>query len=277
MPDITDPVFGSRLTILQDLFANNISAPTAAKQLASSSLSDDAPLEERLNRLWDLIITLACMYPEHQDKLVDVVVDLSELPSPDPAEAGEEPGSRPLTIHNMEVWKDLPMLGWRFRDSWNISVRPNSSPEDRQKAISNIINTSKFAALLMATEEPVFASYSWCALITLRSALETPTEQMRPAEPLEAWIPAAAAWIETLGVEIYKWDEEFESGPKVGARGKGGPLWDGKHGFCKERWELWRRRFGEVSRMEGELAEEVRKIAQDAETVMKEIEAGDVE
>ncbi|KAL6234503.1 hypothetical protein BDW75DRAFT_212083 [Aspergillus navahoensis] len=277
MPDITDPVFASRLTILQDLFANNISAPTAAKQLASSSLSDDAPLEERLNRLWDLIIMLACKYPEHQDKLVDVVVDLSELPSPDPAEAGEEPGSGPLTIHDMEVWKDLPMLGWRFRDSWNISVRPNSSPEDRQKAISDIVNTSKFAALLMATDEPVFASYSWFALITLRSALETPTEQMRPAEPLEAWIPAAASWIETLGVEIYKWDEEFESGPKVGARGKGGPLWDGKHGFCKERWELWRKRFGEISRMEGELVEGLRKIALDAETMMKEIEAGDVE
>ncbi|KAL5001797.1 hypothetical protein BDV10DRAFT_138493 [Aspergillus recurvatus] len=277
MPDITDPVFASRLTILQDLFASNISAPTAAKQLASSSLSDDAPLEERLNRLWDLIITLACKYAEHQDKLVDVVVDLSELPSPDPAEAGEELGSGPLTIHDMEVWKDLPMLGWRFRDSWNISVRPNSSPEDQQKAVSDIINTSKFAALLMATDEPVFASYSWFALLALRSALETPAEQLRSTEPLEAWIPAAAAWIETLGVEIYNWDEEFESGPKVGARGKGGPLWNGKHGFCKGRWELWRKRFGEVSRMEGELAEGVRKVAQDAETMMKEIEAGDVE
>ncbi|RDW81234.1 DUF3632 domain-containing protein [Aspergillus mulundensis] len=276
MPDITDPIFASRLAILQDLFANNISAPTAAKQLASTTLSEDASLEERLSRLWDLILSSACKYPEHQDKLVGVVVDLSQLPSPAPAEAGAE-GPGPLTIYDMQVWKDLPMLGWRFRDSWNISVRPNSSSEDRQKTISDIINTNKFVALLMATDDPIFASYSWFALITLRSTLETPTEQIRPAESLEALIPAAAAWIETLGVEIYKWEEEFESGPKVGARGKGGPLWDGKHGFCKERWELWRKRFGEVARMEGELPEGVKKVAQDAETMMKEIEAGDVE
>lgn len=274
MVNISDEIYARRLAVLQDLFANKISAPTAADQLASASLSDNTSLQEQLSRLWSLILALACESPEHQDKLVDVVVDLSELPSPDPAAHGQQ-GAEALTINDMQVWKDLPVLGWCLRDGWNVSVRPNNSPEDRQKAVSQIINMSKFTALLMATDEPVFASYSWFALITLRSALETPKEQMR--EPLEAWIPAAAAWIETLGVEIYNWEEEYESGPKIGARGKGGPLWDGKHGFCKGRWKLWRERFGEVARMDGELAEGVRKTAQDGETMMKEIEAGDVE
>ncbi|KAL4804447.1 hypothetical protein BDV18DRAFT_143177 [Aspergillus unguis] len=270
---ISDEIYASRLAILQDLFADKISAPTAAKQLASASLSDDTSLEERLGRLWELILTLAYESPEHQDKLVDVVVDLSELPSPDPA--AQEEGQEPGTIHDMQVWKDLPILGWRLRDFWNVNVRSNSSTEDRQKAIGKITNISKFAALLMATDEPIFASFSWFALVTLRSALETPTEQMK--EPLEAWVPAAAAWIETIGVEIYNWDEEFESGPKIGARGKGGPLWDGKHGFCHGRWKLWRERFGEVARMDGELEDGVRKVAGDTETIMKEIESGDVE
>ncbi|KAL4785296.1 hypothetical protein BJX76DRAFT_325172 [Aspergillus varians] len=276
MVDIAHEIFASRLAILQDLFANNISAPTAAKQLAEATLSDDTTSEERLGRLWEIILTLACKHPEHQDKLVDVLVDLSELPSLNTSTQGGEPGPGPLTIHDMEVFKDLPMLGWAFREYWNIDIRPNSSPDEQQKAVSEIINISKFAALLMATDEPIFASYSWFALITLRAALEKPTENRLPGEPLEAWIPAAAAWIETLGVEIYDWDEEFESGPKIGARGKGGPLWDGKHGFCKGRWKLWRERFGEVARLES-VAEGVRKVAEEAEIMMREIEAGDVE
>ncbi|KAL4922345.1 hypothetical protein BDW62DRAFT_51857 [Aspergillus aurantiobrunneus] len=276
MVDINDDIFQSRLAVLKELFANNISAPMAAKQLAEATLSDDTTLESRLDLLWDLVLAIACETPEHQDKLVDVLVDLSELPSPNnPQAQGEE--HEPLTIYDMEIWKDLPKLGWCFRDYWNLSVSANKSPDEQQKAISKIINVSKFAALLTATDEAVFASYSWFALITLRSALETPEERRLPDQPLEAWIPAAAAWIETLGVEIYHWDEEFPSGPLVGARGKGGPLWNGKHGFCEGRWKLWRERFGEVARMEGDLAESVRKVAAETEQMMKEIEAGDVE
>ncbi|KAL4923848.1 DUF3632 domain-containing protein [Aspergillus undulatus] len=279
MANVSGQIYASRLVILQNLFANNISGPEAAKQLATVTLSDNVSHEEGLNRLWNLITAVAVQSPEHHDRLVDVVVDLSELPSPGPdaTTQSDEPAAEPLIVQDQEAWRDLPMLGWRFRDYWNTQVRPDSSAEDRQKAISEIINISKFAALLMATDEAVFASYSWFALITLRSALETPTDKRSPREPLEAWVPAAAAWIETLGVEIYSWDEEFEHGPKIGARGKGGPLWDGKHGFCKGRWKLWRERFGEIARMEGELKEEVRKVAEDAETMMREIEDGDVE
>ncbi|KAL4908909.1 hypothetical protein BDW74DRAFT_145539 [Aspergillus multicolor] len=180
----------------------------------------------------------------------------------------------PLMIHDMQVWQDLPMLGWRLRDAWNMSVRPDSSPKERQKTISDILTTNRFVALLMATEKPIFASFSWFALVTLRNALETPTEQIRPAESLEALIPAAAAWIEILGAKIYRWELEFESGPKVGARGKGGPLWDGKHGFCKERWGLWRKRFGELGKMEPGIPENVKVVAQGAESMMEQIETG---
>jgi hypothetical protein len=176
----------------------------------------------------------------------------------------------------MQVWKDLPMLGWEFRDEWNKRDIPSNPPDRRQKAISDLINMDKFMAHLMATNEPVFA-YSWFALLTFRTALETPPEQLLPTEPLDAYIPAAAAWIEILGVEIYEWDEEFESGPLVGAPGMGGPLWKGKHAFCEERWTLWRERFEEVARMEGELGEEARTAAREAGLMMREIENGDVE
>ncbi|KAL2846406.1 hypothetical protein BJY01DRAFT_263355 [Aspergillus pseudoustus] len=288
MIDPTDEIYASRLPILQSLFDNKISAPEAAAQLATASLSDSTTtttttttLETSLTSLWNLIITLAADSPTHHDKLVDLLVDISELPdATDPATGS------PLTLHDdMQVWKDLPTLGWTFRDEWNFSINPNFNSEKRSRAISRWININRFAALLMATEEAVFASFSWFALVTLRQALETPSEQIdRARNPIEAWVPAAAAWIEVLGVEMYEWDEEFPSGGNRGAPGKGGPLWTGKHEFCKERWALWRGRFGGLAKGDGgevegvaSVLDSVRKVAGDAEVMMREIEAGDVE
>lgn len=267
MAAVTDDIFASRFAVLQDLFSDNISAQKAARHLASISLSDNTTLEG-LGRLWNLMIKCIYRFPEHHDKLVDTLVQLSKLPN------AKTDNKDPIFLHDMQVWKDLPMLGWRFHDEWNAFVPPGP-PECRQSAISDIINRGTFTALLMATEEPVFA-YSWFALITLRDALETPPNELSEEDPLEALIPAAAEWISILGVEIYDWDEAF-CGSVGNAPGRGGPLWKGKHGFCKERWELWRERFGEVARMEGEIGDKVRMIARDAVQIMREIEDGDVE
>ncbi|KAL2795564.1 hypothetical protein BJX66DRAFT_301891 [Aspergillus keveii] len=283
MADITDEIYASRLGVLQSLFADEISAPEAASQLASATLSDETTLEGALGRLWNLIIALAGDSTTQHDRLVDVLVDISELPDESNisstlsrnSESNAEPGS-PLTLHDMVIWRDLPTLGWTFRDEWNFSINPNSTPEKKSHAIRRWININRFAALLMATEEPIFATYSWFALITLRQALETPIDQMSAQNPLDAWVPAAAAWIEVLGVEIHEWEEEFPSGGNRGAPGRGGPLWEGKHGFCKGRWGLWRERFGSLARAE-DVSESVRKVAGDAEVIMREIEAGDVE
>lgn len=257
-----------QLSIIQDVIRNNIPPRAAAEKLASMSLSSPYALPHALNGLWYLIITLAGIFPEHQDKLVDIVVCFSKLPD-EKADQGE-----PLRIDDEKVWKDLPYLDFLFRYELN-------GPMVRwdQVWISYVTNMNRFMALLMATQEPVF-DYSIFALWALREALEgVPKSLERDLDPPGAHIPAAAVWIEILGVEIHDWDEEWESGPCIGARGKGGPLWKGKHGFCKERWELWRRRFGELANgTEGdEFGEEVRTTAREAEQMMKDIENGNVD
>ena len=75
---------------------------------------------------------------------------------------------------------------------------------------------------------------------------------------------------------MYQWDKEFEHGPLIGDRGAGGRLWKGKHGFCKRRFQLWRRRFGEFAESEL-LSDALRRTAKDAEMRIDEIEteAGD--
>ncbi|KAJ5796865.1 uncharacterized protein N7518_005405 [Penicillium psychrosexuale] len=260
MTAITDEMFAPQFAVLQDLFGDIISVQKAVRDLASISLSIEP--KAGLGRLWAVIVGCACESPEHHDKLVDILVQLSKLPSPKTA------GGDALILYDMQIWKDLPTLGWALREQWNISV-PSGPPDNRQSVISKIINRDKFTALLMATEEPVFA-YSWFAIFTLRDALEIPINQLLPTYPLEALIPAAA-WISTLGVEIYEWDKDL-SGYKGMAPGSGGPLC-----FCKERWQLWRKRFGEVARMRGEIGDEARTAAREAEEMMLEIENGEVE
>ena len=147
-------------------------------------------------------------------------------------------------------------------------------PEDyseRHKAITRFVNINKLAALLMRRQLSFTADFDAFAIYTMRPALETPIGQDETQAP-DAEIPAAAAWISVLGREMYSWDREFPHGDREGDPGRGGPLWRGQHGPCKERWQLWRRRFGELSRAD-ELSDELRKIAKDAEAQMADIEA----
>ncbi|KAF1345664.1 hypothetical protein BDV97DRAFT_371710 [Delphinella strobiligena] len=269
MVDITDEVFESRLVILQNAFTNDLSTQVAAEKLAAVSLSDDTTVEGCVGQLWAIITGLAYNFPEHQDKLAEILVSISRLPG-----AKTDQGE-PLILHKQYVWKDLPILGWQFRDDWNTSI-PSKPSDHRLEAISHSVNRNKFVACLMATEEPVL-NYHWFALITFRDALETPPNHLPFGFPLEASISAAAAWIEILGVELFSWDKNFSQGPLVGAPGRGGPLWKGKHGFCYEKWSLWRSRFGVLAEMERELSNDVRTIALEAEQMMKEIENGNIE
>ncbi|KAJ5970270.1 uncharacterized protein N7479_000188 [Penicillium vulpinum] len=257
MASITDDIFAPQLAILEDLFSDSVSAQQAAEYLASISLADDLEPEGGITSLWRLIFKCAYKFPEHHDKLANMLVRLSKLPN------AKSSNGESILLYNMQVWKDLPMLGWQVRDEWNATV-PAGPPESRQNAISRIINRDKFTAGLMATKEPVFA-YSWFALITLRDTLETPEQSS--ARNLEALIPAAAAWISILGAEIYQWNEEFD-----GALGRGGPLWKGQHGFCKERWQFWKERFGELAVIEVEIGDEVRTAAKNAKQIMEEVE-----
>ncbi|PYI27927.1 hypothetical protein BP00DRAFT_438829 [Aspergillus indologenus CBS 114.80] len=180
-----------------DYLTNNLPSPTAAATtIASTTLSPPASeetLEDQLTRLWRLILTLAHQTPAHQAKLVALLTALSRLP--DAATTPNEAEGKPLTIHDMRVWHDLPMLGWE--------APPPVERLQRDAAIARIVNGNRFVARLVATHERVFRPHAWFALVTLRRALETP-----------------AAWIEVLGPEIYAWEEEERFGEVVKLEGE---------------------------------------------------------
>lgn len=124
MVDVKDEIFTSRLSVLQDFFSDNIPLQIAVDALASMSLSDPTTAEGGIHELWSRIIAYSHEMPSHQDKLVDILVNLSKLP-----DANTDEGD-PLILYDMQVWRDLPMLSWGFRYEWNgPSVPgPGSSP-----------------------------------------------------------------------------------------------------------------------------------------------------
>jgi hypothetical protein len=118
----------------------------------------------------------------------------------------------------------------------------------RQEAAVRFIAVNALVATLLVYDEERF-KYRNLALWTFRSALEYTSSAPQDGEEgsWEGHVLAAAEISEIAGEKIRHWDFEFESGPFIGDMGAGGPLWDGKHGFCKGRWELWQRRFFELS------------------------------
>ncbi|GAD99532.1 hypothetical protein PVAR5_8247 [Paecilomyces variotii No. 5] len=173
---------------------------------------------------------------------------------------------KPRKQYDMQIWKDLPCLAWDFREEWDDLSIPSGPPDQRQKAISSVINLNRFTALLMATEEPVF-DYHFFALIAFSDALEIPPEELLD-KCLDSVVPAAAAWIEILGEEIYEWDDAMNTR---------GPLWIGQRRFCEERWSFWHKRFMELAHMDEGIGEAARTAARKAAEIMEDIQNWDVE
>lgn len=140
----------------------------------------------------------------------------------------------------------------------------------RQESISNFVTVNKLAALLMRSGAEWCSAFDVFAIYTMRDAVETRVKNPK-LQGLDAYIPAAAAWIDTIGAEMYSWDREIPYGGAQGDPGRGGPLWNGQHGPCRERWKLWRSQFKELSRSD-QLSEELKRLARDAEAQMAAIE-----
>jgi len=104
----------------------------------------------------------------------------------------------------------------------------------------------------------------------MRDALETPAAQTRN-KTLDGHVQAACAWIQHAGEFLYQCEESWEKDPRKGDPAKGGPLWEGKSGFCRERWSLWRERMGELGKEKG-CQDETREAAKRAAERMGQLE-----
>lgn len=103
----------------------------------------------------------------------------------------------------------------RFIDETANESNDNSSDISAMIAYIYFNTASSLGSACMGHHRGSFlfsSNLSVLALVTMRSAPETLLAH-HINQPLDAFMPAAAAWISTLGPQIYYWDEEFEHGP----------------------------------------------------------------
>lgn len=87
----------------------------------------------------------------------------------------------------------------------------------------------------------------------------TPTSEFIPERDQD--IESAFDWISICGHVLFSLDMEVE-------QSGGGPLWEGKHGLCPERWQLWKKRLGELSAFGG-VSERTRELAKETRDRME--------
>jgi hypothetical protein len=125
------------------------------------------------------------------------------------------------------------------------------------------LNLNAFAARIVASQVLDLSLY---AIWAMRDALEMPLEGIKP-EVRDQTLRAAALWIEFCGENLHGMEKLWESDPRKGDVARGGLLYSGPKGFCEERWELWRQRFGELSQ-DKRLEEKTRQVLTDVASRM---------
>ncbi|KAF2794083.1 hypothetical protein K505DRAFT_324988 [Melanomma pulvis-pyrius CBS 109.77] len=128
---------------------------------------------------------------------------------------------------------------------------------------------------ILGSLEPIYGLYA------LREALEKahkddgPNDAHKPGTVIEkynAYVPAAAVWVLVLRKDLYELEKDMApTNPNQGNPARGGELWKGKAEFSKERWALWKKRFGEIRKQE-ELDQETRDIAREAFEAMDQVD-----
>lgn len=108
-------------SILEDLLKGTLSPQIAMERMLSKtplqeSPDDDADVNMSLCHTWARLIPAASKFPEHHEKLAELLVLLSHSP-PLKNDRGED-----LIVYDMRVWTDLPRFGWELNSEWNGKV-----------------------------------------------------------------------------------------------------------------------------------------------------------
>lgn len=101
---------------LEDFLGGATSAQVAAAKF-TAVVPDEKDPANGLYRIWDLVCDAAREIPRSQDRLLELLATIRQLPDVKCKMSGSA-GS----MDSIE-WKDMPILGWVLRDSWNCTSR----------------------------------------------------------------------------------------------------------------------------------------------------------
>ncbi|KAF7155551.1 hypothetical protein CNMCM6106_004697 [Aspergillus hiratsukae] len=234
---------------------------------AGSTQEEKSELENFLWFIWGAIIEIAKQIRHNrasQDRLVDLIHALTELP----------PTTVSIWSSETRLWKDLPLLGPALREAWNRTYLSDNSAtmltaqaptytKSNDQAIAEWINLQAFTARLMSKCDP---SLSLFAVWSLRSGLE---EKLSDRE-LDGEVAAAAMWMVYGGETLFSQLADAVQDEEKERMMKPGTLYSGQGQLCKERWQFWKRRFGEMRQVQ--VNEETQEVIRLAREKMEKIE-----
>lgn len=92
----------------------------------------------------------------------------------------------------------------------------------------------------MLTAEDI-ADFALYGLWAMRAALEGECECSPPQSAVHT-IPIACLWVDHAGESLRLRTCDY------GKAGRGGSLWNGKSGFCEQRWAFWREQLEQAAK-----------------------------
>lgn len=271
----------------------SVSLVEAARLAVASSIPDSPDLPVSNMTLWIPFGEAIEQFPEMNDRLVDFIVALQQLPDGDGA------------MHELPYFREYCNEFWLFCKSlllfysvlWPpltpLDQDPPRSDPDLAKKRQAWYNMNTFMATLAARgvrtenllqhagrllqnalETAPWEEYHFPEIEEAEEDMGDEYEEYRDRElerlcdirHLNGTIPAVAQWIKIQGRALYEM-----AGPMDLEREE---LWDGPPGWSKERWKFWRQRFEWVASVTAldrrtkniarEAAEEMARISGDA-------------
>ncbi|KAI0385953.1 hypothetical protein F5Y04DRAFT_276472 [Hypomontagnella monticulosa] len=237
---------------IRELLHGNINHTEAATRF-TNDISESRTAEasrESLWGMWKLLEDTARKFPEHHDKLVNLVDAIRQLPD--------------LVIRGETAvrWPELPILAWSWTE--NVFDRDVSAYSEDQ------ISITAFTAWLCARQLVDFLS---AAEFDFYVAFEKDPQassalKAGDIQRLNVNVPVAAQWILHAGEAIYNCEESFDLEARDG-------LWTGQPGFSYDRWKLWKERAEWVCGLNKVVRRETVEVARKMVERMNEIEDDD--
>ncbi|KAH8203522.1 hypothetical protein TruAng_002270 [Truncatella angustata] len=254
------------IDILEALVDTNIDASSAAEQITFMYKPLVKAEPSSVAIIWGILVRVVRAVGQNEaaaKKLVDFVLHVQN--SGDVLdEAGEQ-----INLNGQAIWRDLPEFSYHFREYGIYIEDADDYKGDWLEQASQLQNATTFAALFLEASDPRHMSFLASSGLIDGVELAYARDQ---AERAAMFIPPAVIWIKLAGKTLHKLcQDRIARSATLGVKRPGSEwLWNGGVGFSPERWDFWKRRFGELAGQAG-LDEHLQTLAREAEAKMEEI------
>ncbi|KAF8803326.1 hypothetical protein BYT27DRAFT_7340991 [Phlegmacium glaucopus] len=206
--------------------------------------------ESFLFEMWGVVTSVAEQIPWNhpgQTRLVEVIQALKDLPGPTTVQMDD--------WSKLAIWSDLPLLGPVMTEhGYTIDVGDTSA----RLTQSGLADRSKHFSIQ-----------------DFRAAFEEEPDQrskayLKQGPRLDVYVPLEAIWILLCGNVIFAHCRN--PGTPLAGFKDAGKNWKGVYEFSIERWNFWKKRFGEIKGHD-QASDQTKELAAEAEGRMNRIES----